>query len=114
LEFTRRGIPFGITSGLRFFEQAHIKDVAAFLKFVINPHDEVAFKRMVRLLPGIGNKTAESLWSETAKMLDGSRRFSSASGKNFKIPAKAVPGWNQLITTLISLAPEGKPRPPAR
>jgi DNA helicase-2/ATP-dependent DNA helicase PcrA len=46
LEFTRRGIPFGITSGLRFFEQAHIKDVAAFLKFAINPNDEVAFKRM--------------------------------------------------------------------
>lgn len=114
LEFTRRGIPFGITSGLRFFEQAHVKDLAAFLKFVTNPHDEVAFKRMVRLLPGIGNKTAESLWSETAKMLDGSRRFAllGAAGKNFKIPAKATPGWNQLITTLISLAPEGEPVPP--
>jgi len=111
LEFTRRGIPFGITSGLRFFEQAHIKDVAAFLKFVINPHDEVAFKRMVRLLPGIGTKTAENLWNDTAKMLDGSRQFSRLE-KGFKMPAKAVPGWSQLITTLSSLAPEGKPLPP--
>jgi len=111
LEFTRRGIPFGITSGLRFFEQAHIKDVAAFLKFVINPHDEVAFKRMVRLLPGIGSKTAENLWGDTAKTLDGSRQFDRLE-KGFKMPAKSVPGWKLLIETLRSLAPEGKPLPP--
>ena len=52
LELSRRGIPYQITSGVRFFEQAHIKDVAAFIRFVANPRDEVAFKRMVRLLPG--------------------------------------------------------------
>src|SRR5262249_6724911 len=51
LELSRRGIPYQITSGIRFFEQAHIKDVTSFLRFVANPRDEVAFKRMVRLLP---------------------------------------------------------------
>ena len=56
LELSRRGIPYQITSGIRFFEQAHIKDVAAFIRFVANPRDEVAFKRMVRLLPSIGGK----------------------------------------------------------
>ncbi len=35
LELTRRNIPFSITSGIRFFEQAHIKDVTAYLKLVI-------------------------------------------------------------------------------
>ncbi len=54
MELTRRGIPFAITSGLRFFEQAHIKDVAAFLRFVTNRKDEVSFKRMVQMLPGCG------------------------------------------------------------
>ena len=63
MELTRHGIPFAITSGLRFFEQAHVKDVAAFLKFAVNPRDEVAFKRMVRLLPGIGARSAEELWA---------------------------------------------------
>src|SRR5437868_5790470 len=66
LEFSRRGIPYQITSGIRFFEQAHIKDVAAFIRFIANPRDEVAFKRMVRLLPGIGNRTAENLWQRWA------------------------------------------------
>src|SRR5688500_16244144 len=40
MELTRHGLPFSITSGLRFFEQAHVKDVAAFLKYVVNPRDE--------------------------------------------------------------------------
>ena len=62
LELSRRGIPYQITSGVRFFEQAHIKDVAAFIRFVANPRDEVAFKRMVKLLPGVGNKSADNFW----------------------------------------------------
>src|SRR6185503_18749596 len=63
LELSRRGIPYQITSGIRFFEQAHIKDVTAFLRLVANPRDEVAFKRMVKLLPGIGNRSADNLWN---------------------------------------------------
>jgi DNA helicase-2/ATP-dependent DNA helicase PcrA len=62
LELTRRNIPFSITSGIRFFEQAHIKDVTAYLKLVTNPRDELAFKRLVQLLPGIGGKGADKLW----------------------------------------------------
>ena len=62
LELTKRNIPFSITSGIRFFEQAHIKDVTAYLKLVHNPQDELAFKRLAQLLPGIGGKGAEKLW----------------------------------------------------
>lgn len=64
LELTRRNIPFTITSGIRFFEQAHIKDVTAYIKFVVNPKDELSFKRVVELLPGVGGKAADKLWSQ--------------------------------------------------
>ena len=64
LELTRLQIPFSITSGMRFFEQAHIKDVAAYLKFVTNPTDELSFSRLVRLIPGIGPKMATKLWQK--------------------------------------------------
>jgi DNA helicase II / ATP-dependent DNA helicase PcrA len=70
LELTRRNIPFSITSGIRFFEQAHIKDVTAYLKLVANPRDELAFKRIAQLLPGVGGKGADKLW----------KIFASASG----------------------------------
>ncbi|MEI8064605.1 MAG: ATP-dependent helicase, partial [Verrucomicrobiota bacterium] len=62
MELTKRNIPFVITSGLRFFEQAHIKDVACFLKLATNPNDELSFKRIARLLPGVGGATASRLW----------------------------------------------------
>jgi ATP-dependent DNA helicase UvrD/PcrA len=103
LEFTRRGIPFTITSGLRFFEQAHIKDVAAFLKFAVNPRDETAFKRMVKLFPGVGPKSAESLWSEANAKLDGRRDFSLLS--EIHPPAKAQDSWAQFVRTMMELAP---------
>lgn len=111
LEFTRRGIPFSITSGLRFFEQAHIKDVAAFLKFAMNPRDEVAFKRMARMLPGIGNKTAENLWSQTTSALAGGTDFQRLQG--FKVPAKSAKTWAQFVHTLTDLVPASGPMPPA-
>lgn len=71
LELTKKNIPFRITSGVRFFEQAHIKDVAAWLKMFCNPRDELAFKRLVRLLPGIGGKTADKMWKAFASELFG-------------------------------------------
>src|SRR5262249_55056288 len=69
LELTRRNIPFSITSGIRFFEQAHIKGVTAFLKLVTNPRDELSFKRLVQLLPGIGGKGADKLWKSFSAKL---------------------------------------------
>jgi DNA helicase-2/ATP-dependent DNA helicase PcrA len=69
LELTRQQIPFSITSGIRFFEQAHIKDATAYLKFVANPRDEVSFKRLVQLIPGIGGKGAEKLFHSFTKQM---------------------------------------------
>jgi len=105
LELTRRGIPFSITSGLRFFEQAHVKDVSAFLKFAINPRDEVAFKRMVKLLPGVGAKSAESIWSQASDALDGGPEFGRLHG--LKVPSKSAKSWEQLVHTLAELSPDG-------
>src|SRR5437868_8380159 len=51
LELTRRGIPYRVRSGVRFFEQAHIKDVISYLRVIVNPRDELAWKRILRLIP---------------------------------------------------------------
>jgi DNA helicase-2/ATP-dependent DNA helicase PcrA len=62
VEFTRRGIPFVVRSGLRFFEQAHIKDVLSHLKLIYNHDDELSFRRAVKLQDGVGNASADALW----------------------------------------------------
>jgi len=132
LELSRRGIPYQITSGIRFFEQAHIKDVTSFIRFVANPRDEVAFNRMVKLLPGIGNRTAENLWRawEGSPVVAGADRGAkseatapagvSAPGYNFgerllamNAPAKSKKSWTQLAHTLDEIAPGGQPNLPS-
>jgi DNA helicase-2/ATP-dependent DNA helicase PcrA len=111
LEFTKRDIPFAITSGLRFFEQAHVKDTAAFLKLALNPRDELSFKRAARLLPGIGAKSAETLWQQASAVLGGEPRFPALQG--LKAPTKAAKGWMQFVHTLCDLRPEGATPGPA-
>jgi DNA helicase II / ATP-dependent DNA helicase PcrA len=131
LELSRRGIPYQITSGIRFFEQAHIKDVTAFVRFVANPRDEVAFKRMVKLLPGIGNRTAENLWGTwnvevvAAGVDHGSEKKPGAAGViapgyrfgerllAMSVPAKSKKAWEQLAHTLDEIAPAGQPNMPS-
>jgi DNA helicase-2/ATP-dependent DNA helicase PcrA len=114
LELSRRGIPYQITSGVRFFEQAHIKDVAAFIRFVANPRDEVAFKRMVRLLPGIGGKSAENLWRGWEESLNKNEAIVSWSERllPMSVGARAKKSWQQLADTLDEIAPNGEPKQP--
>jgi DNA helicase-2/ATP-dependent DNA helicase PcrA len=100
-----------VTSGLRFFEQAHIKDVAAFLKFAVNPTDETAFRRMVRLLPGVGEKTADTLWSIVQAGVASAAPFGEVL-RMAKPPARAAKIWEQLAATLDEIAPERKPIAP--
>ena len=62
MELSRRLIPYEIRSGVRFFEQAHIKDVIAYLKVVTNSRDELSWKRMLKLYPKVGEKSASEVW----------------------------------------------------
>jgi DNA helicase-2/ATP-dependent DNA helicase PcrA len=62
MEMVRRGIPFEIHSGIRFFEQAHIKDVTAYMRIIMNPFEELAWKRVLGLYNKIGKATSDKLW----------------------------------------------------
>lgn len=111
MELTRRGIPFSITSGLRFFEQAHIKDVAAFLRFVTNRKDEVSFKRMLQLLPGCGPVTSEKLWQKwLSDPVSGTPDLPakwSTIFLGYPVPKKAAKHWENFCYTLDELSPGG-------
>jgi DNA helicase-2/ATP-dependent DNA helicase PcrA len=70
IELTRRGIPYEIRSGTRFFEQRHVKDVLAYLKIVVNPKDELSWKRALKIFPRIGERSASAVWSAIAAAPD--------------------------------------------
>ena len=62
MELVRRGVPFEIRSGIRFFEQAHIKDATAYMRIIVNPFDEIAWKRVLGLYNKVGKVTTEKVW----------------------------------------------------
>ena len=57
LELTKRGIPFVVRGGLRFFEQAHIKDLLSYLVVLTNATDELAWQRLLGMCNRVGPKT---------------------------------------------------------
>lgn len=67
LELAKKGIPFVKRGGLKFFEQAHVKDLTSVLKIFNNSRDELAWKRVLCLFEGIGQQTAEKIWEQLGK-----------------------------------------------
>jgi len=110
LELTKRQIPFSITSGIRFFEQAHIKDATAYLKFIANPRDEIAFKRLAQLLPGVGAKAAEKLWQSFQIEIQTPKSKTplavALQDSIARVPNKATLAWAQFTATIAQLEDE--------
>ena len=107
IELSRRDIPFVITSGLKFFEQAHVKDLVAQLRFVVNPKDSTAFYRFACLLPKVGEKTAAKLLSIAEKIV-GEQEVNITAALAHpdlvkKVPADAKEDWVGLVETLRSV-----------
>src|SRR5678809_1667642 len=58
----RSGTPYRIIGGVRFYERKEIKDALAYLKLLLNPHDDVSFRRVVNVpARGIGKGVMEAL-----------------------------------------------------
>lgn len=72
LALSKAGLPYQITSGVKFFERQHIKDLVAFVRFVYNPSDTQAWQRIAVLLPKVGEKGAQKIHAvalENARMM---------------------------------------------
>jgi DNA helicase-2/ATP-dependent DNA helicase PcrA len=64
--FSELGIPYVIVGGFRFYEREEIKDILAYVKLLVNPHDEVSLRRIAnKPTRGIGEKTVDALLRST-------------------------------------------------
>jgi DNA helicase-2/ATP-dependent DNA helicase PcrA len=117
LQLTQDGVPFVVTSGLKFFETAHIKDFTSYLKLAVNLRDEAAFDRIVRLLPGVGAGTAAKMWAlwllQATRLGDTLPKSFSEFMAPIKVPARAEKDWQQLGWTMDEfVGADGELRPP--
>ena len=63
-ELSKNGIAYQVFGGLKFYETAHVKDLTAHMKVVMNPKDEIAWHRALMLIEGIGAKTADKITAD--------------------------------------------------
>src|SRR5260370_423324 len=113
MELSRRMIPYEIRSGVRFFEQAHIKDVIAYLKIMTNPRDELSWKRVLKLYPKIGERTASDVWGQISKDRDPLGSFLSESGSKLPHSKGIQASLHSLASVLRPLSGESMRRNPA-
>src|SRR4051794_1019043 len=58
----REAVPYKIIGGVRFYERKEIKDALAYLKLIINPHDDVSLRRVINVpTRGVGKGMMDSL-----------------------------------------------------
>lgn len=124
LELTKRNIPYRVQSGVRFFEQAHLKDVISFLRIIVNPRDELAWKRILVMMPGVGKVTAHKIFEAVAvreepfamiKAESLSLRDGNAEGG---FPASARPrnkaAWKGIVRLLEDLTDDASRNQPGK
>ncbi|MEO8432905.1 MAG: ATP-dependent helicase, partial [Acidobacteriota bacterium] len=113
IELTRRGIPYEIRSGMRFFEQRHVKDVLAFLRIVVNPRDELSWKRALKLFPRVGERAASAVWEAIRSRPDPLASFREREGSaGIELPrgaAAALKPFAALLGRLESPAVRSSP-----
>lgn len=104
LELSRAGIPFLITSGVQFFQQAHVRDFVAILRFLVNPTDGVAFSRILALMEKVGPRTAGKTLELAGKIAAKKKvhLFTALSDEAVlkKIPAPALDDYRDFIISL--------------
>ncbi len=81
IELSRCGIPFVKRGGIKFIEAAHVKDVLAHLRVVLNPQDAVSWHRVLMLVEGVGPKKAQDLVSTIVRTADPYRVLRESRGR---------------------------------
>jgi len=62
----REGIPYQIIGGVKFYDRKEIKDIIAYLRFIVNPLDSVSFDRIINFPSrGIGKTTLKKLYEHS-------------------------------------------------
>ena len=108
IELTNLHVPFVITSGIQFFQQAHVRDFVAQLRFVQNNDDAVAFTRVLSLIEKIGPRTAERVLGAARKISNDKKipllvALLDASVLK-KIPDVARDDYGDFVLTLQNMA----------
>ncbi|HEY0083409.1 MAG TPA: UvrD-helicase domain-containing protein, partial [Pyrinomonadaceae bacterium] len=108
----RAGIAYNIVGGFSFYERAEVRDIISYLKLAMNPHDSIAFMRVINTPPrGLGKQTLDeldrrakdygvSLWETLAIVTDPTQETKGFAAR----AASSLKNFQRVITNLVSVA----------
>jgi DNA helicase-2/ATP-dependent DNA helicase PcrA len=104
-EFLHRGIPYRVVGSLKFYEREEIKDALALLSFLVNPRDEIAFRRVVnKPARGLGRATVDRIVEEAlTRAEDGGDRYNLEAAARRLLPElapKARTGMGEFLSLM--------------
>ncbi len=106
---TSNQIPYRIIGSLSFFKRKEVKDMMAYFRLLVNPHDELSFERVINEPKrGIGAKSLETLKSQ-ARLYDIS--YFDACNEDFGITGKAKNALKDFHHLILKLRSEFETRP---
>ena len=109
----RSELPYKVVGGVRFYERREVRDLLAYLRLIANPEDEVSLRRILNTpRRGIGDRAEECV----AALASRDRiSFAAALARPDDVSAlaarsaKAIAGFNELISELRQMADERRP-----
>ena len=107
----RAGLPYQIVGGFSFYERAEVRDVIAYLKLALNPHDSIALMRVINTpVRGLGKQTLDELdrrakdygvshWETIAIVAEQPEGFNPRALNSLR-------NFQRIVTGLVKLAQE--------
>jgi DNA helicase-2/ATP-dependent DNA helicase PcrA len=118
LGLSKAGIPYSITSGVKFFERQHVRDLVALITFVFNPSNASAWQRIAILLPKIGEKGAAKIYAaayDHARLMQKDLIDALATDDvKSKVPKDAKDEWDSFCASLKEVAETMRTDTPAK
>ncbi|MBF0407114.1 MAG: ATP-dependent helicase [Candidatus Riflebacteria bacterium] len=109
LELKKQNIPYQKWGGFKFFEAAHIKDILAHLRLLINTRDQVSWSRALSLVEGVGTKTIRN-FLETLSQSDSNETSELLAEIRVSARSKAgISALNELLNKLLQLVRKNDP-----
>ncbi len=108
----RANIAYNIVGGFSFYERAEVRDIISYLKLALNPHDSIAFLRVINTPPrGLGKQTLDeldrrakdygvSLWETLAIVTDPQQPMTGFTAR----AASSLRNFQKIITDLVNIA----------
>ncbi len=107
-QFVRHQIPYNMISGFSFYERREIKDILAWIQLSVNPDNDLACERILKMQEGIGKKTIENLYEIQKKTKKSLYEIIEISSPTRAKVAAAYTGLTFTISKLNAIYEAGK------